>query len=131
MDESRKIVIRETALIAVGELLCCGIMVGVFALLGAFSWQVLWGAVVGFVLTVANFFVMAVGTALAADKAEDQNVTAGKNIIRGSMALRYIVLFVILIAFAKSGICNVLAMVLPLAFVRPVLMMGEFFRKKG
>ena len=131
MDESRKIVIRETALIAVGELLCCGIMVGVFALLGAFSWQVLWGAVVGFVLTVANFFVMAVGTALAADKAENQNVTAGKNIIRGSMALRYIVLFVILIAFAKSGICNVLAMVLPLAFVRPVLMMGEFFRKKG
>lgn len=131
MDESRKIVIRETALIAVGELLCCGIMVGVFALLGAFSWQVLWGAVVGFVLTVANFFVMAVGTALAADKAEDQNVSAGKNIIRGSMALRYIVLFVILIAFAKSGICNVLAMVLPLAFVRPVLMMGEFFRKKG
>ena len=131
MDESRKIVIRETALIAVGELLCCGIMVGVFALLGAFSWQVLWGAVVGFVLTVANFFVMAVGTALAADKAEDQNVSAGKNIIRGSMALRYIVLFVVLIAFAKSGICNVLAMVLPLAFVRPVLMMGEFFRKKG
>ena len=131
MDESRKIVIRETALIAVGELLCCGIMVGGFALLGAFSWQVLWGAVVGFVLTVANFFVMAVGTALAADKAEDQNVTAGKNIIRGSMALRYIVLFVVLIAFAKSGICNVLAMVLPLAFVRPVLMMGEFFRKKG
>lgn len=131
MDESRKIVFRETAIIAVGELLCCGIMVGVFALLGAFSLPVLWGAIVGFALTVANFFVMAVGTALAADKAENQNVTAGKNIIRSSMALRYVVLFVVLIAFAKSGVCNVVAMVLPLAFVRPVMMLGEFFRKKG
>ncbi len=131
MDESRKIVIRETALIAIGELLCCAIMVGVFALLGAFSMPVLWGAVVGYTLTVANFFIMAVGTALAADKAEDQNVTAGKNIIRSSMALRYIVLLVILIAFAKSGICNVVSMALPLVFVRPVLMLGEFFRKKG
>lgn len=131
MDESRKIVLRETAVIAIGEAVCCGIMVGIFALLKAFSLPVLWGALVGYVLTVANFFVMAVGTALAADKAQEQNVSAGKNLIRSSMALRYLVLIVVLIAFAKSGICNVLSMVLPLAFVRPVLMMAEFFRKKG
>ncbi len=131
MDESRKIVLRETAVVAIGEAVCCGIMVGVFALLKAFSLPVLWGALVGYALTVANFLVMAIGTALAADRAEEQNVAAGKNLIRGSMALRYLVLLVLLIAFAKSGICNVLALVLPLAFVRPVLMLAEFFRKKG
>ncbi len=131
MDESRKIVLRETAIIAAGELICCGIMVGVFALVGSFQWNVLWGALVGYALTVGNFFFMAVGTALAADKAQAQNVTSGKNVIRSSMALRYLILFVLLFAFAKSGLCNVLALVLPLAFVRPVLMFGEFFRKKG
>ena len=131
MLESRKIVLRETAIIAAGEAVCCGIMVGIFALLGQFDLSVLWGALIGFFLTVANFFVMAVGTSLAADKAEDQNVSAGKNLLRGSMGLRYLVLAVLLFAFAKSGICNVLALVLPLVFVRPVLMLSEFFRKKG
>ena len=130
MVESRKIVLRETAIIAVGEAACCGIMVGVFALVGHFDLTVLWGALIGFFLTVANFFVMAVGTSLAADKAQEQNVSAGKNLLRGSMGLRYVVLFVLLFAFARSGICNVLALVLPLAFVRPVLMLSEFFRKK-
>lgn len=131
MDVSRKIVLRETAIVAIGEALCCGIMVGIFALLKAFSLPVLWGTLVGYFLTVANFFVMAVGTSLAADKAQEQNVSAGQNLLRSSMALRYLVLIVALIAFAKSGICNVLSMALPLVFVRPVLMFAEFFRKKG
>ena len=78
MLESRKIVLRETALIAIGEAVCCGIMVGIFALLGKFSMPVLWGALIGFILTVGNFFVMAVGTSLAADKAQEQNVSGGK-----------------------------------------------------
>ena len=131
MIESRRIVLRESALIACGVAVCCGIMVGIFAFVGHFDLTVLWGALIGFVLTVANFFVMAVGTSLAADKAQEQNVSAGKNLLRGSMGLRYVVLFVLLFAFAKSGICNVLALVLPLAFARPILMLAEFFRKKG
>lgn len=129
--DSRKIVLRETAIIAIGEGICCAIMIGIFALLGQYDISVLLGAVIGGVLTVANFFVMAIGTSLAADKAEDQNVNAGKNLLRSSMALRYLVLAVLLFAFARSGICNVFALALPLAFVRPVLMISEFFRKKG
>ncbi len=131
MDESRKIVLRETAIMAIGEAVCCGLMVGIFALLGYFDFKVLWGALIGGILTVLNFFIMAIGTALAGDKAQEENVSAGKNIIKSSMALRYVVLFAVLFAFAKSGLCNVLALVLPLAFVRPILMIGEFFRKKG
>lgn len=131
MLESRKIVLRETALIAAGEAVCCGIMVGVFALLGQFDLRVLWGALIGCVLTIANFFLMAVGTALAADKAQEQNVSAGKNLLRSSMGLRYVLLFAAMFLLAKSGVCNVFALVLPLVFVRPVLMLMEFFRKKG
>ena len=129
--ESRKIVLRETAIIAVGEALCCGLMVAVFALIGKLDSAVLLGALFGWILTVGNFFFMAVGTTLAADKAENQDVDGGKAVVKSSMGLRFLILVVLLIALAKSGICNVIALALPLAFVRPVLMLGEFFRKKG
>ena len=129
--ESRKIVLQETAIIAIGEALCCAIMAGVFALLGKFDMSVLLGALFGWALTVGNFFLMAIGTSLAADKAQAQDVKGGKAVVKSSMALRLVILFVLLFALAKSGICNVIALALPLAFVRPVLMFGEFFRKKG
>ena len=129
--DSRKIVLYETAIIAVGEAICCAIMVGVFALLGAFDLSVVWGALVGGILTVSNFLLMAIGSSMAADKAQEQDVKGGKNILRSSMGLRYLILALLLFAFAKSGICNIFALVLPLVFVRPVLMVSEFFRKKG
>ena len=37
----------------------------------------------------------------------------------------------LLILCAKSGVFDVLALVLPLVFVRPVITIAEFFRKKG
>lgn len=129
--DNRKFVFHETAVIAAGEVICSGIMVGVYALLGKFGLEVVLGDVVGAVLAVANFFFMAIGANLAADKAEAQNVKGGKAMLRSSYMLRLVVLFVILFAFAKSGLCNVVAMVLPLAFVRPIITVAEFFRKSG
>ena len=129
--DSRKIVFRETAIIAVGEVICVAVMMGIFALLGKFDISVLLGGVFGGVLAILNFFFMAVGASLAADKAEKQNVKGGKGIVQTSMLLRYVFLFVILFALGKSGICNLFALVIPLVFVRPVLTVGEFFRKKG
>ena len=78
-----------------------------------------------------NFLFMAIGAMLAADKAVEQNVKGGHATIKMSYFLRLVVLAVILFAFAKSGLCNVLAMVLPLAYVRPILTILEFFRKPG
>lgn len=129
--DSRKIVYKETAVVAIGVAICVAIMLAVFALLGAFDRSVLLGGIIGGVLTVANFFFMAVGTALAADKAENQDVKGGKAVISSSYALRMVLLFVLMFACVKSGLCDVVALVLPLAFVRPILTIAEFFRKKG
>lgn len=129
--DSRRIVFKETAIIAVGELICTAVMLGVFALIGKFDRSVILGGVFGCLLAILNFFFMAVGASLAADKAEKQDVKGGKGIVQTSMLLRYILLFVILFALGKSGICNLFALVIPLVFVRPVLTVGEFFRKKG
>ena len=127
----RNPVYRETAAIAVGEVLCVGLMLGVYALAGQLDRAAVLGGVLGGVLAICNFFFMAVGASLAADRAEQQNVKGGTALVRMSFLLRYLVLFMILFAAAKSGRFQVLALVLPLVFVRPILMLGEFFRKSG
>lgn len=129
--DSRKFVLKETAIVLLGEVLCSAVMVGIFALLGKFDQTVLLGAAVGAILATLNFFFMAVGATLAADKAENQNVKGGKAMIQSSYLIRLVVLFAVLFAFAKSGLCNVIALVVPLIFVRPVLTIAEFFRKPG
>ena len=129
--DSRKFVLQKAGVIALGQAVCVAAMVGIFALLGQFDMTVLWGGIVGGVLATLNFFFMAMGAMMAADKAMEDNVTAGNATVRLSYILRLVVLAVVLFAFAKSGICNVFALVIPLAFTRPILTITEFFRKPG
>ena len=129
--ESRKIVYRETGVVAVGVAVCTAVMMLVFALAGFFDLSVLWGGLAGAALSIGNFFFMALGTSLAADKAENQDVNGGTLLVRNSYMLRLIVLFVVLVVCAKTGVFNLIALVLPLVFVRPTLAAAEFLRKKG
>lgn len=131
MTQSRKFVLKETALVFAGVMVCVALMCAVYAMLGKFGTDVVLGGVVGGVLATANFFFMAVGAELAADKAEQDNVSGGKALIQSSYIIRLVVLFVILFACAKSGWFDAIALVLPLVFVRPVLSICEFFRKAG
>lgn len=124
-------VYRETLLIAAGEGICVAVMLGIFALAGYGDRAAVLGGILGGLLAISNFFFMAVGASLAADRAEDQNVKGGKALVQVSFLLRYLVLFAVLFAAAKSGLFNLLALVLPLLFVRPILTVGEFFRKSG
>ena len=129
--DSRKIVYKETLAIVIGEIICIGLMFGIFALLKKFDTSVLLGGLIGGAVAIGNFFVMAIGTSLAADKAESQDVKAGQLLVRNSYMIRLVVLAVALFACAKSGVFNLFALVLPLVFVRPVLTIAEFFRKTG
>ena len=127
--ESRKIVFHETGIIAIGEVICLALMLAVYALLGRFSREVLLGGLIGALLAVLNFFFMAMCASMAADKAVNQYVKGGQKQIKLSYFIRMIAIFVILFACVKSGLCNALASVLPLLFVRPVITVAEFFRK--
>ena len=129
--DSRKYVLKQTGIIAVGQVVCVAAMVGVFALLGEFNSSVLLGGIVGCVLAILNFFFMAVAAMMAADKAMEQEVSKGTAMVRASYILRLAVLAVVMFAFAKSGLCNVITMILPLVFTRPILTIAEFFRKPG
>ena len=74
---------------------------------------------------------MAVMACLAADKAEKQDVKGARKLLQVSQLIRYLLLFVLLIAFAKSGLCNTIALALPVLVVRPIVSVAEFFRKSG
>lgn len=129
--DSRKIVMKETGIVAIGQVVFLAAMFGVFLLLDKCNLAVILGGIMGAVLSIANFLFMAIGTSLAADKAESsQDVKGGQALVRSSYFIRMIVLFVVLFACAKSGYFNLFALVLPLVFVRPTLTIAEFFRKK-
>lgn len=128
---SRKFIIQETTLLLLGELVClCGI-IGIFALLNCLTYKVVVGGILGALIAVGNFFMMAVASDAAADKAEQQDVKAGKAAIKASYSLRMIAIAALLILFAKSGHCNLIAMIIPLFLVFPILIVIEFFRKSG
>lgn len=129
--ESRKYVFQQTLTVAIGVALCAAAMVGVFALLGFFDMSVVWGAVAGSLLALANFLAMAMTTTLAAEKAANQDVKGGQALIQMSYMGRMVLLLVALVLCGKSGWFNLIALVIPLVFVRPVLTAAEFLKKKG
>lgn len=128
---TRKFVLRETGLLAIGQSLCAGVTVGIYALISKYNTAVLLGAVIGLLLAVGNFFLMAVAAEAAADKAMNGDVKGGKAIVNTSRNMRLIGLFGIILVLAKTGVCNAIALVIPLLLTRPVLLVVEFFRKAG
>lgn len=131
MTESRKLVLKETAIVALGVAVGVVLMCGVYALLGHYSLSVLRGGLVGFLVATLNFFSLAVVATLASDKAEAGDPEGAQKFMKSSYPLRMLVMAAVLFVCAKSGFFDVIALVLPLVFVRPVLTVTEFFRKKG
>lgn len=131
MTESRKLVLKETGIIALGELVCVALMCGVYALLQKFDVSVVLGGLVGFLVATGNFFFLAVIATLASDKAEAGDPFAGQKLMKSSYPIRLLAMAAVLFLCAKSGFVDVIALVLPLVFVRPILTIAEFFRKKG
>lgn len=131
MEQTKKYLWKQIGIVALGEVLGVAAMIGIFALLGKFDYTVALGGLVGGLVAFFNFFFMVVGLSAAADRAQNQDAKGGKSLVRGSYMIRLAVMFIVLFACAKSGYFNVIALVVPLLFVRPVLMVAEFFGKKG
>lgn len=122
--------LRELLIFALGELICLGLLYGAFALLGKLDSKVLLGGAIGAVTAVLNYFLMAVGVYAATARAEAGDPARGRRIVSLSMAGRFLLMIAILVVGAKSGLCNVVAMVIPLLLFRVLIFVGEFFRRK-
>ncbi len=129
--EDRKLVLRETVTMALGQALCVAAMLGIFALLGRLDAAALRGGVLGGLLATVNHFFLAVGVMMAARQAGGENIKGGKALVQFSFLIRTALLFVVLFALLKSGLCNLFALLLPLLFVKPILLLEQFFQKDG
>lgn len=121
---------RELLIFALGELICLGLLYGAFAMLGKLDGKVLLGGAVGALTAILNYFLMAVGVYAAAARAEAGDPVRGRRIVSLSMTGRFLLMIAILVVGAKSGTCNVIAMVIPLLLFRVLIFVGEFFRRK-
>ena len=113
-----------------GELLVFGLLCGAFAALGKLDAKVILGGAVGAFTAVLNYVLMAVGVWAAAARAEAGEPARAKRAVTLSMLARFGLMIAILVIGAKSGACNVIAMVIPLAAFRLLLFAAELFRKK-
>lgn len=129
--KSKNVVFRDTSVVAIGQLITTATMIGIFALLGKFDTSLLLGGIAGAAVATVNFFFMALFANLAANKAAAQDVSGGQKLILLSYLGRMLGLFAVLAICARSGLFNVLALVIPLAFTRPILTFAEIFKKKG
>ena len=129
--DNRKYVFSQVLTVLIGELLLSALMVGVFAILGHFDKSVVYGAAAGAVITTLNHLVLVLSVMAASEKAEKQDVKGRQMLVQMSYLGRLIGLFLILVICAKSGIFNLIALVLPLVFTRPILMIADHFNKKG
>ena len=124
-------ILHETLIVAAGEVICAGAMIGVYALIGQMTRPVIVGALVGVAIAVVNFFLMAVSATSASQKAVNQDVKGGKQQIRLSYMIRMALIALILFLLVRSGACSAIPAILPLLFVRWILTVYEVFRGKG
>ena len=129
--DNRKYIISQTLTLLAGEVILCALMVGVFAVLGYFDLTVVWGALAGALIATANHAILIFGVLAASAKAEKQDVKGGQALVQMSYMGRLLGLFLILVLCAKSGVFNLIALVLPLVFTRPLLTFTEYYHKKG
>ena len=104
---------------------------GVYAIIGRFGLNVLFGALFGAAVSVLNFLALTVVVSRAADRAEGGDPGKAKAAVQGSSVLRLLILAAIYIVVLKTTSLDPLAAVLPLVFVQLSIYITEFFRKDG
>lgn len=128
--DNRKYILSQTLTMLCGELILSVLMVLVFAVLGYYETGVLLGAIVGSLIATLNHTILIISVISASKKAENQDIKGGQAAIQMSYMGRLLGLFVILVICAKSGVFNLLALVIPLMFTRPVLTVTDHINQK-
>lgn len=124
-------IVIELLLVSAGELLATGLVFGIFALSGYWTRMVLWGGVLGCILSVAYYALTAAGVVIATKKATGQDTRGAKRTLRAFQFLRFALLLAVASAALISKRVNPIALVAPIFLFRPVLSMCELFRKSG
>ena len=126
MSKIDKVVLRETAYIAIWTLIFSALLQSVFLMLGRWDFTVLLGNIYGAAAAVLNFFAMglSVQKALAKDPKDVQAY------IKATGTLRLFALFAVTVVGVLLFRKAVLAVAIPLLFPRAAIMLRPFFANR-
>lgn len=120
--------LRSLLLVAAGQLVLSGLMLGVYFAIGRLDMKILYSVATGTGLSLLNFGIMGFFL-LRASKAD--NTAKAKLYAGGTYGLRMVALLVVLVLLLKTGHFDPLATLIPLCFIRISIFVTEYFRKKG
>ena len=125
-------ILNQVLRLLLGTAVCTGLMLAVYALLDKLTAAVMLGALAGLILSVGNFFFLAISVSRAADRAtETGDAAKAKREIRSAFSARLLVLFLLYFLILKTGRLDAVAALLPMLFAQLSLRVIEFFRKDG
>ena len=122
--------IAQVGRIAVGEAIGVGLMLAVYGLLGKFTVKVLLGGLLGGALAVLNFLFLSMAVIRAADRAQQGDAAKATLSVQASSVYRLVGMAVVLFLALKAELCDPVAALLPLLFVRMIISLMEFFGKE-
>ena len=147
--ESKSAATKQILLLALGEIIVSVLICLIYFLVGYFEFQVVWGALLGSGVTIANFALLTISVNRAVDKylelrgsremdeeeAEkfaNEHAMAVQNAATRSFIIRTVSMLATLVAaFLLTSWFSPLATAIPLLMFRPLLYVLELIRKKG
>ena len=126
---ARRLVLKETLLVAAQETLVAFAAVVVYALLDKLSARVWIGAFGGAVLAVLNYFIMACAASRVSESAAQQGAQ-GAGLMRASYILRLVLLFGGLVVLAATKLADPVALVIPLLLMQPIILLTHTVLKR-
>ncbi|MGO5113897.1 ATP synthase subunit I [Candidatus Avoscillospira sp. LCP25S3_F1] len=122
---------REIKRISTGVLLGSALMVAVFAVLGRFSWPVLWGALLGDTVAIGNFVFLGISVQKAAAAEE----LRGRQIMQFTYSLRMLIVVAALALSMAVEVFYWLTVLIPLLLPRITILVlqitGAYKPDKG
>ena len=123
-----KNLLKEVGKMAIGLAVMSALMIGVFALIGQFSYQVIWGTLLGYTVCLLNYLFMA----YCVSKAVEKDINQAKAYISSTYGIRMIIIAItIIVAIRNPQWFNYIATAIPFLFPRIVIMVFNGIKKKG
>jgi len=128
MNEIDRVTFKSQFPVFLSQIILCGAMLGVFAIVSRISKEVIFGAALGTAASLVNYAVMIISL-LKAEKSETPEKAQLK--VRGNYIFRMLGLVVVLVIALKFGPFDPLATLLPLILMRIALFIGGLLIRKG
>ena len=123
--------LRQLLIVAAISAGLTALMLGVFALIGRFSMNVLAGGIVGWLISIVNFFALTVTVSNAADAAEKGGNTKGAAMqIQASGTIRLLILLGIYVLLFMTTSIDRIAALAPLILTQAAIRLYGFFGKE-